>query len=173
VISVVIDEPVIEHYGGTVAGPVFRRIAAEALRHLGVPPAQSGAQLARIVKDLRSDKPDAAKPSSARAARRAADETGSPAAQAKQPLIAAGQVKVPTLAGLGARASLVALRQAGLEPALAGSGVVVEQSPEAGAVVARGAQVQVRLRERGLGDESDAQPAEETTLAAVSFEELP
>jgi hypothetical protein len=30
VIAVVIDEPVIAHYGGTVAGPVFRRIGETA-----------------------------------------------------------------------------------------------------------------------------------------------
>ena len=36
VISVVIDEPVVAHYGGTVAGPVFRRVATASLRHLGV-----------------------------------------------------------------------------------------------------------------------------------------
>ncbi|MBW2189907.1 MAG: penicillin-binding protein 2, partial [Deltaproteobacteria bacterium] len=39
VISVVIDEPVIAHYGGTVAGPVFRRIAEVTLRHMGIAPA--------------------------------------------------------------------------------------------------------------------------------------
>ena len=56
VISVVIDEPVIEHYGGTIAGPVFRRVAAEALRHLGVPPAKGGARLADLVKNLRDER---------------------------------------------------------------------------------------------------------------------
>ena len=55
VISVVIDEPVIEHYGGTVAGPVFRRVAEAALRHLGVAPAQGGAKLADIVKTMRAE----------------------------------------------------------------------------------------------------------------------
>ena len=36
--AVVIDEPVIAHYGGTVAGPVFRRIAEVTLRHMGIAP---------------------------------------------------------------------------------------------------------------------------------------
>jgi len=41
VILVVIDEPKGKYYGGTVAAPVFRRIAREALNYLNIPP-QSG-----------------------------------------------------------------------------------------------------------------------------------
>ncbi|MDQ6972485.1 MAG: penicillin-binding transpeptidase domain-containing protein [Mariprofundaceae bacterium] len=40
VIAVMIDEPKKSIYGGTVAAPVFRRIAAAALPYLGVPPEQ-------------------------------------------------------------------------------------------------------------------------------------
>ena len=47
VISVVIDEPVIAHYGGTVAGPVFRRIAEVTLRHMGIAPEGRQAVLAK------------------------------------------------------------------------------------------------------------------------------
>jgi cell division protein FtsI (penicillin-binding protein 3) len=37
-IVAMIDEPSgTDHYGGTVAGPVFARLASEALRYLGVP----------------------------------------------------------------------------------------------------------------------------------------
>lgn len=40
-VTVVIDEPTADIYGGTVSAPVFRRLAEEALRRLGVaPPAQ-------------------------------------------------------------------------------------------------------------------------------------
>jgi cell division protein FtsI (penicillin-binding protein 3) len=37
-ILVVIDEPKVDQWGGTVAAPVFQRIAAQAVRHLGIPP---------------------------------------------------------------------------------------------------------------------------------------
>jgi cell division protein FtsI (penicillin-binding protein 3) len=37
----IIDEPKGKYYGGTVAAPVFRRIAREALNYLNIPP-QSG-----------------------------------------------------------------------------------------------------------------------------------
>jgi cell division protein FtsI (penicillin-binding protein 3) len=40
-VTVVIDEPTADIYGGTVAAPVFRRLAEEGLRRLGVaPPAE-------------------------------------------------------------------------------------------------------------------------------------
>ena len=37
-ILVVIDEPQGKYYGGTVAAPVFRRIAREVLNYLNIPP---------------------------------------------------------------------------------------------------------------------------------------
>lgn len=41
IISVMIDEPQGQHYGGPVAGPVFANVAANALRALNVPPDSS------------------------------------------------------------------------------------------------------------------------------------
>jgi cell division protein FtsI (penicillin-binding protein 3) len=38
-IVVIVDEPRTEHYGGTVAGPAFRKIAEGLLQHMNVPPA--------------------------------------------------------------------------------------------------------------------------------------
>ena len=37
-ILVVVDEPKTDQWGGTIAAPVFQRIAAQAVRHLGLPP---------------------------------------------------------------------------------------------------------------------------------------
>ena len=45
-ILVVIDEPQGKYYGGTVAAPVFRRIAREALNYLNVPPPNGTKQFA-------------------------------------------------------------------------------------------------------------------------------
>jgi cell division protein FtsI (penicillin-binding protein 3) len=42
-IVVVIDEPQGAYYGGTVAAPVFRRVARETLHYLNIPP-ESGAK---------------------------------------------------------------------------------------------------------------------------------
>lgn len=138
VISVVIDEPVIEHYGGLVAGPVFRRIASEALRHLGVPPEANKDKLAEMVKQLREQ----------RAATASAIPSGkSTPGEGRQ--LAEGEVRVPDLKGYGARAALVALSRAGLSVTLDGSGAAIEQTPPPGTVVKRGAVVHVVLRRPG------------------------
>ncbi|MCA9582239.1 MAG: penicillin-binding protein 2, partial [Myxococcales bacterium] len=60
VIAVTIDEPLIAHYGGTVAGPVFRRIGEAALQHLGVPARGGGTALVRPPKEVDRTKDPAA-----------------------------------------------------------------------------------------------------------------
>ena len=40
-IVVVIDEPREKFYGGTVAAPVFKKIAQETLNYLGIPPQET------------------------------------------------------------------------------------------------------------------------------------
>jgi cell division protein FtsI (penicillin-binding protein 3) len=45
-ILVIIDEPKGKYYGGTVAAPVFRRIAREALNYLNIPPGSGTKQFA-------------------------------------------------------------------------------------------------------------------------------
>jgi cell division protein FtsI (penicillin-binding protein 3) len=147
VISVAIDEPVIEHYGGTVAGPVFRRIAEGALRHLGVPPSQGGAKLADIVKELRVQEAEASRAAHELARAAASKAPAKPTAPQKaHEKLATGKVRVPDLRGKGARASLVELKRAGLVATLSGSGAVSEQTPDAGTAVAPGALVQLVLR---------------------------
>jgi len=44
-ILVVVDEPKTDQWGGTVAAPVFQRIAAQAVRHLGLLPTSEGGQV--------------------------------------------------------------------------------------------------------------------------------
>jgi cell division protein FtsI (penicillin-binding protein 3) len=44
-IVVVIDEPREKFYGGTVAAPVFKKIAQETLNYLGIPPQETLDQL--------------------------------------------------------------------------------------------------------------------------------
>jgi cell division protein FtsI (penicillin-binding protein 3) len=136
VVSVVIDEPTIEHYGGAVAGPVFRRIATESLRHLGVSPAASEDKLADAIKAARDQ-------------RRVQERPTQPTVHIEERAPVEGKVRVPNLQGLGARAALVTLAQAGLGVTLAGSGAAVEQSPSPGVLVSSGATVHVVLRRPG------------------------
>jgi cell division protein FtsI (penicillin-binding protein 3) len=148
VISVVIDEPVIEHYGGAVAGPIFRRIAADSLRHLGVPPAADENKLREVVKELREQREQREQRSDARpVARKQAQAERSPVD---------GKVRVPNLHGFGAREALVALNQAGLSMTLAGSGATVEQSPPPGAIVNPGATVHLILKRPGAREAEQA-----------------
>jgi cell division protein FtsI (penicillin-binding protein 3) len=44
-ILVMVDEPQTVHWGGAVAAPVFQRIAAQAVRHLGILPKTEGKQI--------------------------------------------------------------------------------------------------------------------------------
>jgi len=44
-ILVIVDEPQLVHWGGTVAAPVFQRIAAQAIRHLGILPKTEESQI--------------------------------------------------------------------------------------------------------------------------------
>jgi cell division protein FtsI (penicillin-binding protein 3) len=146
VISVMIDEPIIDHYGGTVAGPIFRKIAEQALRHMGVPSAQGNASLAELKKDQTQeasgqDRKDgkSAKDANLTVARR---ET----AVEELPALPVNQVRVPDLTGKGLRAALVALRKLELSVEVVGSGAVAEQKPAAGQGVSRGSAVTLTLR---------------------------
>src|SRR5207302_3428002 len=56
-IIVMIDEPVGEHHGGTVAAPVFKRIAEQVLRYMSVPPDVPSYAPRYTVKDERGLKP--------------------------------------------------------------------------------------------------------------------
>jgi len=44
-ILVVVDEPQKNHYGGTVAAPVFRKIAYETLNYMNIPPRRKASSL--------------------------------------------------------------------------------------------------------------------------------
>lgn len=139
VIAVVIDEPIVDHYGGTVAGPVFRRIGEAALRHLGVPADTGGEVLAELER-------------SERQRRRALREAGvqPPAAEPAQELVLErqpvdGEVIVPDVAGQTPRRALAALHRAGLSFEVEGTGLVVAQSPSPGSIVQRGAAVRLVL----------------------------
>lgn len=148
VVAVILDEPVIAHYGGTVAAPVFRRVVQASLRHLGVAPAQGSgsleAQLAAHRKRLRR----------AEAALAAGAGGPEPAAGSDDAVGAAGLPKgevpaslrrTPEVLGFTARAALVASHAAELQLVLEGSGLVTGQSPMPGELVPPGTTLRVVL----------------------------
>ena len=155
-ILVVFDSPVGGHFGGDTGGPVFKRIAEQVLAYLDVAHDVPTHPDTETAKNAASE----ANPEKARAA--AADmantesEARFQAAVAKKnsggqlsaPTVAFGEedaVSVPDMSGQTVRAVTEACMRLGLVPALIGSGVALEQSPEAGTVVMRGSRVTVRF----------------------------
>jgi cell division protein FtsI (penicillin-binding protein 3) len=128
-IIVMIDSPHgrVTSYGGTVAAPIFKRIAEASLRHLGVAPTINPPSPIMVARD--EPRPD---PSTAIGLERVAVRDG----------------LMPDVRGLSARNAVRALMRVGLAPQVDGSGFVVEQSPEAGAVVVRGDGALLKLQRR-------------------------
>lgn len=164
VIAVVIDEPIVNHYGGPVAGPVFRRIGHAALRHLGVPAETGGEALAEL--EARRRRVRRARERAERQARANGEELTpesepEPVAEMvveREPR--EGEVIVPDVAGRTIRAALLELRRVGLGFHVQGTGLVFAQDPTPGSVVARGTRVQLMLERPDLrGDEPPAAPA--------------
>lgn len=143
VVSVVLDEPLIAHYGGTVAAPVFRRVVKASLRHLGVAPDRGGASLdahlAAHRKRMRAVHAQADAVPDAKSAD--ADST----ATAVSGDIPESMRRVPDVRGLTARAALVTGQQAELAVRLQGTGLVVSQSPGPGELVHVGGQLRAVL----------------------------
>jgi cell division protein FtsI (penicillin-binding protein 3) len=149
VISVVIDEPVIAHYGGTVAGPVFRRIAEVTLRHMGIAPEGRQAVLAKK------------------------KEQRVPAAEAgpvfEDEAVEKGESAVPNVRSLPLRQAVIALHAQSLVAEVQGSGLVVTQDPAPGKAVSHGSVVRLQLERRRFdADAAPAQADQRTLTAAVS-----
>ena len=145
-IVVVIDSPHGRnlYYGGSVAAPIFQRIADAALRHQGVPPSINPSPPVLVARrDEARERPDLG--------------TGGAAGHRRRsPATATGSTALfPDLRGLGARDALRMLARLGLTARLQGAGVVVEQEPGGGqpdrARRRRHAQARSRHRRRRPG----------------------
>ena len=161
VVAVVLDEPMIGHYGGDLAGPVFRRVTEASLRYLGVTPAASLAKLGSVKRE--GDPADAMlakmKPQLAAAALLAASAASrtpdAPTAAAPGALASGagapgsgsagveGALRVPDATGMPAHDVVVALSRAGFVPQIEGWGRAVRQSPAPGTAAPRGSAVRV------------------------------
>jgi cell division protein FtsI (penicillin-binding protein 3) len=120
VILVVVDEPKLAEYGGTVAAPAFKEIAESTLRYLNVAPSIP----ARTI--------DVAAPMLATFSQKPATTAGS---------------EVPDLRGLDARAAVALATSAGFRVRASGSGVVQTQQPLPGEALPGDHQVVLTLAE--------------------------
>ena len=150
VISVVIDEPVIAHYGGTVAGPVFRRIAEVTLRHMGIAP--EGRQAVLKKKKAQHQAVAQADPD-------ASDEHVEETEK--------GESAVPDVRAMPLRQAVLALHGESLVAEVAGSGIVVGQEPAPGKAVPHGSIVRLTLEKRRFDEESAHGDDETKTLAST------
>ena len=148
VISVVIDEPVIAHYGGTVAGPVFRRIAEVTLRHMGIAPEGRQAVLAKKKEQQIA----------------VAEEEPAP----EEESLEKGESAVPNVRLLPLRQAVIALHAESLVAEVQGSGVVVAQDPAPGKAVSHGSVVRLQLERRFKPDAAASEARQRTLTAAVS-----
>ena len=149
-ILVVLDSPVGAHHGGEVSGPVFKRIAEQVLAYLGVPhdvPSPSDTETAKNVpRTVRPGFQGASGVATNEASFEAAVSKGQYAAAAPTMAFSGQQgVAVPDFEGESVRQVTEECVRLGLAPALIGSGIALEQFPQAGTEVPGGSQVTVRF----------------------------
>ena len=146
-ILVVFDSPQGAHHGGEIGGPVFKRIAEQVLAYMDVEhdiPGLSNVETAKNVKRTREPDEDTSA---------GINQARFNAAKGQPDLVEATTVAfsdeeavvVPDLAGQTVRGVTEECSRLGLLPSLIGSGVALEQSPEAGTRVARGSRLAVRF----------------------------
>lgn len=120
VIAVVVNEPGGDkHYGGEVAGPIFRRIAEPSLAYLGVRPDR----------ETTPPGPSTARPAVAAAEGFVDEELAPPLPGEGGP---GGEVLVPDFTGMSMAEVLAAARHAELRVEIEGTGRAVGQSPGPG-----------------------------------------
>ncbi len=154
-ILVTLDSPVGAHHGGDVAAPVFKRIAEQVLAYLDVPrdlvlpPGRERAwNREKATQPTDVSDFDAAQVEMSPAAEAVAPAPAEPVKAAAAPTVAMAEgaaVAVPSLVGKTVRSVTEECLRLGLNLVLIGTGVAVEQSPEAGATVRRGTRVTVRF----------------------------
>ncbi len=161
-VLVSLDSPVGAHHGGDVAAPVFKRVVEQILASLDVP-----RDVAITPKEMRASRrpnekqlpPDVSDFDPVQMEAGATDEEPglqlvSQRMSESAPTMAMpeGQgISVPPLAGKTMREAAEECLRLGLTPVLVGTGVAVEQAPEVGAALRRGARVRIRFaRSRAL-----------------------
>jgi cell division protein FtsI (penicillin-binding protein 3) len=119
-ILVVIDEPqgpMWQRYGGVVAAPAFREIAARTLPYLGVLPETSGL----VAEAETTNKPRTVAPERVASA------------EPVQPRVSYGPTEMPDLIGMSMRAVLRVSEDRGFQVLVEGTGKAVRQEPQPGA----------------------------------------
>ena len=141
-ISVIIDEPEGVPYGGRVAAPVFREIAEKTLTYLRVPhdpmaPGPKATLQARRAKPTHHRRKRHVRSSAKRAANHPTAKT------------VALEPRIPDFMGKTMRSALAFSQAQNVRIKLAGSGVVVRQSPAAGQPLKPGTVIKLKFSRPG------------------------
>ena len=141
-IVVMIDEPLAGTYaGGSVAGPVFRRVGEMALSYLGVTPDARNEKGISAATDLAKGVDPATE--AYRVIGGQEEEAELPKTPARKPK--QGEVVVPDLSGYPAREAITRAVALGLLPSIEGSGRVLRTDPAALDVVKAGTPIVITL----------------------------
>ena len=139
VVLATLDEPTNKHYGGTVAGPIFREVATHALRELGVAPDRAVPSiLARPEEEESPLEEPSEEPEDA-------DADAGPDLLLQGP----GPWEMPDLTGRPLREAVAVLGPLGVGLDLDGSGLVYEQDPAPGELLEPDGRVALALALRG------------------------
>ena len=141
VIAVTMDEPRVEHAGGSVAAPVFRRVAEMVLRYRGVLPKGTESEDLKMLAH-RAD------PARAVQAILASSQGQAPPVQelVERGEVGKDEIRLPNLTGSPMRTVVKQLTESGIVPVLSGSGLLASQSPPPGTVVPKGTSVDLIFR---------------------------
>ncbi len=126
-VAVVVDEPMVDHAGGVVAAPVFRRVAQMVLEHKGMtPPSTRRVSLTDL----------ASRPDPANVAYQVIRQAQGEQPQVQESIapgkISAGYVRVPDMIGWPMREVLHQVSEIGLMPQVRGTGLLTKQDPAPG-----------------------------------------
>ncbi len=155
-IFVAIDSPRSDglYYASDVACPLFAEVAKAALSQLAIPPSFPPEAIpAEVAGQAPARK---AKEAQAKSARPAQAASGDSPGAALPP----GAILMPDLAGLTMAEARRALREKEIGARFSGRGIVVDQTPPAGAPVEKGAQALVVFRDTFLREEAARQSGE-------------
>lgn len=132
-IAVTLDEPMLDHAGGNVAAPVFRRVAEMALKYRGLTP--KGTEQANLA-ELASA-PDPAH-LTYEVLRQASGKKPAIQEVEASTRLASGQIRVPDMTGWPVREALKKSVELGAVPSVRGSGLLAKQTPPPGGVLQKG-----------------------------------
>jgi len=156
VVVVAVDEPKRKHYGGTVAGPVFKEVATRTLQYMGVPPLPPQEPEELLAETSAAANPDEVEGPASELPALAVDAADATVGEGSELVLSVdeltddldGVASMPDLGGMTIRGAVRQLAEHEVQCRVEGSGLLVEQTPPPGAPLRQGDTVRLRFGER-------------------------